>query len=204
MTRAASPNTRRTGDVRVQGRAARIVNEVLRTTAEELTRVGYVALRVEDVALRSSVNKTTIYRRWPTKPELVAAALRFAVRRPEAPDTGSLRGDLLEAIAASVRTATSPIARGLWQMMQAERSHPEVERIATALRNEMRTGRAALVARAMSRGELPSGTDPMLIADLASAPVLSRLLTFSESVDDTFIAKVVDIVLAGARATKSS
>ncbi|HEY4158264.1 MAG TPA: helix-turn-helix domain-containing protein, partial [Polyangiaceae bacterium] len=114
MTRAASPNTRRTGDVRVQGRAARIVNEVLRTTAEELTRVGYVALRVEDVALRSSVNKTTIYRRWPTKPELVAAALRFAVRRPEAPDTGSLRGDLLEAIAASVRTATSPIARGLW------------------------------------------------------------------------------------------
>jgi hypothetical protein len=68
----------------------------------------------------------------------------------------------------------------------------------------MRTSRASLVARAMSRGELPAGTDPMLIADLASAPILSRLLTFSEPVDDTFIAKVVDIVLAGAKATKSS
>lgn len=203
MTRAASPHTRRTGDIRVQGRAARIVNDVLRTTAEELTRVGYVALRVEDVALRSSVNKTTIYRRWPTKPELVAAALRYAVRRPDPPDTGSLRGDLLEAIASSVRIATSPIASGLWQMMQAERSHPEVERIASAMRNELRAQRASLVARAVTRGELPASTDPLFVADLASAPVFSRLLTFREPVDDSFIAKVVDVVLAGARARMS-
>jgi hypothetical protein len=88
-------------------------------------------------------------------------------------------------------------------MMQAERSHPEVERIASAMRNELRAQRASLVTRAVTRGELPPSTDPMFVADLASAPVFSRLLTFREQVDDAFIAKVVDFVVAGARARVS-
>ena len=76
MALEPKPNTRRTEGVRVKGRAARVVSDVLIATAEELTRVGYAAFRVEDVAARSGVNKTTIYRRWPTKPELVTAAVR--------------------------------------------------------------------------------------------------------------------------------
>ena len=64
---------RRTEGVRVQGRSARVVEIVLKATAEELGRVGFLALRIDDVAERSGVNKTTIYRRWASKEELVAA-----------------------------------------------------------------------------------------------------------------------------------
>jgi AcrR family transcriptional regulator len=39
--------------------------KAVEATAEELSRVGYAAMRVEDVAARSGVHKTTIYRRWP-------------------------------------------------------------------------------------------------------------------------------------------
>ena len=61
--------------VRSGGRSARIVADVLRATAEELARVGYAALRMEEVARVAGVNKTTVYRRWPTKEDLVSAAL---------------------------------------------------------------------------------------------------------------------------------
>ena len=53
---------------RVGGRSARIVARVLETTLEVLGHEGFGRLRIEDVASRAGVNKTTIYRRWPTRP----------------------------------------------------------------------------------------------------------------------------------------
>ena len=87
--------TRRTEGRRVHGRSARVVEDVLKATLEEIGRAGYEALRVEDVASRSGVNKTTIYRRWPTKVDLVSAAMRHLAPAPEPPETGSVRSDLL-------------------------------------------------------------------------------------------------------------
>lgn len=52
-------------------------------TADELRRAGYTALRVEDVAAPSGVHKTTIYRRWPTKAELLAATIATMMGRSE-------------------------------------------------------------------------------------------------------------------------
>ena len=60
---------------RVGGRSARVVADVLRTTLEIIGEHGFAGLRVEDVAARAGVNKTTIYRRWPTRGDLVIAAL---------------------------------------------------------------------------------------------------------------------------------
>jgi len=54
---------RRTHGIRVRGRAARVTENVLHAVVEELGRVGFTALRFEDVASRVGVNRTTIYRR---------------------------------------------------------------------------------------------------------------------------------------------
>src|ERR1700691_2906043 len=98
--------------VRAGGRSARVVSEVLRATAEELARVGYVALRMEDVARAAGVNKTTVYRRWPTKMQLVTERMR---REGELcgplPDTGSLREDLCIMLRALAEHGSSPLAR---------------------------------------------------------------------------------------------
>src|SRR6476620_11743683 len=84
---------------RTGGRSARVVAEVLSATLEVFAKQGYAGFSVEAVALRAGVNKTTIYRRWPAKADLVGAAL-FALRDedPEPPDSGSLREDLVQVL----------------------------------------------------------------------------------------------------------
>jgi AcrR family transcriptional regulator len=199
MAAESKTNTRRTEGVRIKGRAARVVSDVLTATAEELSRVGYGALRVEDVAARSSVNKTTIYRRWPTKPELVGAALHAVWQSPEVPDTGSLRSDFIASLTRTVTFAMSPIGRGLTRVIQVERAHPELEPIARSLREDLRSRREELVRRAIDRNELPPDTDPRFLHDMMAAPIFWRLFTDGESVDAAFIENVVDVVLSGVR-----
>ena len=198
-----SAKTRRTEGVRTMGRAARVVESVLRATAQELARVGYAALRVDEVAEISGVNKTTIYRRWPTKVDLTMAALRLS-KPPPAQDTGDLRKDVLAWILEMLEFAASPIGSGLIRVMQTERGHPEIEAIARKLRKEQRAARVALVERAIARGELPKGVDAHLLGDLLFIPMLSRSVNDGERLDPRYVERAVDLVLAGARASATS
>ncbi|HYQ43010.1 MAG TPA: TetR/AcrR family transcriptional regulator [Polyangiaceae bacterium] len=184
----------------MKGRAARVVSDVLIATAEELSRVGYSALRVEDVAARSGVNKTTIYRRWPTKPDLIGAALRAVWESPEVPDTGSLRNDFVSSLKKTAAFAVSPIGRGLTRVIQIEQAHPEVEPIARSLREEFRDLRQVLVQRGIDRKELPADTDVRLLTDMMAAPIFYRLFTEGDTVSAEYIERVVDVVLCGVRA----
>jgi AcrR family transcriptional regulator len=177
------------------GRSARVVHEVLRATADELGRVGYAALRVEDVAQHADVNKTTIYRRWPTKADLVTAALQHdGDQCIEAPDTGSVRGDLLFMLRRFAEHSRTPIVR----MMMVELSHPEVQAIAAGLKRNFQAEWVRVIARAMARGELPAGTSPLLLTEVITATVVGRVMRGEQAPDEVFCEAVVDLVLAGA------
>ncbi len=194
--------TRRTTGVHLRGRAERVVNLVLRATAKELTRVGYAQLRVEDVAARSGINKTTIYRRWPTKAELVAAALQEIAAKPTPIDTGSLRGDLRESLREAIAQGRQLRGRGIMRILQTERTAAEIDALAHRLRDEQHERRVAMVERGIVRGELSKGVDPHLVVDLVTAPVLRRVFTFGDAVDADYIDRVLDVVLAGVAAQK--
>jgi AcrR family transcriptional regulator len=200
--RAGSPAGRRTEGLRVKGRSARVVDEVLRVTLEELGRVGYVALRVEDVARESGVNKTTIYRRWATKSELVEAAIRSVKNTSEPPDTGSLREDLLTTGTEMIELCLNPARLGVIRMLHAEQLNPEVMAIRRSLRDESRQRRILMVERAIARGELPPGTDCQLLIEAVFAPLGARLFTMPEPVDRAYLEALIDLVLAGARAKR--
>jgi AcrR family transcriptional regulator len=195
--------TRRTVGVRPRGRAEQVVDRVLRATADELTRVGYALLRVEDVAARSGVNKTTIYRRWPTKAQLVVAVLTEITAKAPPIDTGTLRGDLRASLLEVLAQSDHSLGRGIMRILQAERTVPEIDALAHRLRDEQHERRTALVGRAIARGELPEGVDRDLVVDLVTAPVLRRALTFGEAVDADYIDRVLDVVLAGVAARAS-
>jgi AcrR family transcriptional regulator len=203
----AGQGTRRTANVRVRGRAADVVARVMAATARELGRVGYAALRVENVASRSGVNKTTIYRRWPTKTELVAGAISqhvaeaLAERASSASATGTLRGDLRASLLLGFDP--SPDKRGILRVVQTERTVPEIEAITSRAREQLQRMRVAIVQRAMARGELPEDVDAQLVVDLVSAPV-QRALIFGERLTPSYIDRVLDLVLAGAIATARS
>src|SRR5687767_7075744 len=83
-------------------RNAGVDGDLLDATIDLVRSVGYRGLRVDDVAARCGVAKSTIYRRWPSKAALVAAAVdRLYLGRVIVPDTGSLRSDLLELLGDS-------------------------------------------------------------------------------------------------------
>ena len=188
---------RRTGNVRTRGRAEHVVERVMAATAHELGRVGYAALRIDDVAVHAGVNKTTIYRRWPTKAELVTATLQGRLRGRPAIDTGTVRGDLRASLLAVVDL--SPADQGLLRVVQTERTDPHVGALTRRFRAAIHRTRVAMVERGIARGELPEGIDVDLVVDMISAPV-QRALLFDETITARQIDRVLDVALAGAAA----
>jgi len=189
---------RRTG-----GRSARVVNDVLEATLDVLARNGYAALSFEEVAAKAGVSRTTVYRRWPSKHDLVRTALlRLAEMRSAARDTGTLRGDLLEFIRVKIIDDRRERERqaGLLRALMAEFGDQELLALARLVRDRMQQPIVAAVERAIARGELPPGTDPLLVIDPVFATLHFRLAVFGHEPDLGLAEQLVDVVLAGARA----
>jgi AcrR family transcriptional regulator len=194
-----TPEPRRTGQQRLGGRSERVVRDVTRATAAELARVGYAELRVEDVAAQAGVNKTTIYRRWPTKADLVAATMQALKGVPEElPDLGAVRLDLLALAREAVVRASTCEGQSLHRVITLEIDHPEVASIARALRTDWFAPWEAVLARAVARKELPEHSDADLMIEMIMGPVFSKLRR-REPVEDEFLAAVVNMVVLGAK-----
>jgi AcrR family transcriptional regulator len=200
---AADDSSRRNTGMRTRGRAARVVEDVLRATGEELCRVGYAAMRIEDVAARSGVNKTTIYRRWPSKVDLVSAAIQQFKDHTTFIDTGSVRQDLRESLVTLLALNKDRKWQGIIQMISSH-TDPEVNVLSDKLRDEQHAKRVAMIERGIARGELPPATDPSLVADMVIGAVVRRLLSFRQTINESYVDAVLDVVLTGANAVKQS
>jgi len=197
-TRSAAPRPR------VGGRSARVVARVLETTLDVLGRDGFARLRVEDVASRAGVNKTTIYRRWPTRAELVVAALTTLAGPPQAVETGRLEPDLLALFMSATTLKATPAGRGVVGALIAERGDPEVDRVCRELREMHRRPARRLLARARDRGELPPRTDLDLLLDVLTGAVYGRLRECPEPLDADWVRRVIRLVLSGVGAPSRS
>ncbi len=129
--------------------------ELLAVTLQLLQEHGYDRLTVDAVATTARASKATIYRRWPTKAELVLAAFSEGTRHVAArPDTGSLRGDLLqlgEAIRAHVAAHAGTIRAVLVETSRSAELH-------AMMQDQFLDQRQALMedvfAQAVARGEI--------------------------------------------------
>jgi AcrR family transcriptional regulator len=176
-----------------------VVQRVLDAALVELAQVGYQGFRVEEVAARAQVNKTTVYRRWPTKQDLV----RDALTRRGAPEiavqsTGSLRGDLLLLGRTYVEMASRPIGRSVVRMLMAESFDPEVAGLVRALRDSTVEVPKALIAAAVERGELAPGFDPGVLTYAVAGALQHRIFFMHEDADEVFLTSLVDLLLCGA------
>lgn len=177
-----------------------VVRGVLEATLAELSTAGYGALRVEDVATRAGVNKTTVYRRWPTKEDLVRAALQsITVDHAVTPNTGSLRGDLLEIGRHIVARASSPEWQGIRRVLIAEGQNAELMAIAKVLREALEAVPRSVIEAAEARGEVErSADDSMLLFNVFKATVQHRILNERKEADEAFLNRVIDLLLLGA------
>jgi AcrR family transcriptional regulator len=190
---------RKTVGVRTGGRSERVVASVLEAALMELAAVGYTALRLDDVATRAGVAKTTIYRRWPTKIELLGDALRDVTAWHEPiPDTGDVRADIHALLERAIRLVNTPEGRAVARVMTTESADEEFTKLARQMRDESRAYRARIIRAAIDRGELPPDTDSVIVMDAIFAPIMSRVVKFGEKVDRATRERIVDLVITGA------
>ena len=88
---------------------------------------GVAGMTIEGVAAAAGVGKTTIYRRWPTKTDLIRAAISDIVPRGDPPDTGSMAGDMAAlAETQRERLAGSRLAGIVPRLLAESMSDPEL------------------------------------------------------------------------------
>ena len=179
-----------------------IVSAALDVLAEQ----GFARLTIDRVAARAGVAKTSLYRRWPSKEALVLDAMahvRFGTR-PEVPDTGSVRRDMLSYLRALIRyrRAQSDAIAALASEILANRELADAFR--QKLVGGLTSGFRTIVERAVGRGELPAATDVELVAALPMALVHHHRLLTGEPADEGLAKRIVDQFFSGTGAARGA
>ena len=162
-------------------------------TVKLIVEDGYTALTIERVAVRASVSRAALYRRWPNKQALVVDAIEaFAHNQVPLPDTGRLRDDITEFLRNMVRAREADL-EAYEALSAALGAHRELaERCKDTLVAKFSASFRTIVTRAVERGELPPGTDIELLADLAPALARYRRQVSGERLNDAFIDRLAD------------
>ncbi|MFF3072388.1 TetR/AcrR family transcriptional regulator [Kitasatospora sp. NPDC057936] len=201
-TPASDSATLRAPAARPGGRSARVRADVVAALLAEVTEKGYDGLTVEAVAARSGVHKATLYRRWSGVDGLVADALTASADQPwPLPDTGDLGEDLRrithEVFAVFTDPELGPTPTALIAAAQRSDTGAAALRAFFAARHEQA---AEVAERAVTRGELPAGTDGAEVVRAATAPLYYRLFVTGEPLDALTAERAADAAALAARA----
>ena len=175
-----------------------ITSAITEAVLDELATQGYARLSMEAVAKRAGVGKSALYRRWPSKQDMVIAVLsQFSVPLAEVPHTGSLRGDLLATLHAVQDWLTHPRFATILPDLTAEamRNPTLAAAIQATIGEPRRALGAATLRRAIDRGELPADLNLELALDLAAAPVYWRLTVRQAPTEPNYLDQLADHIL---------
>lgn len=183
-------------------RGAALEDAILEAAFDELTEVGYTAFTVEGVAARARTGKASIYRRWPTKQELVMDALEVGLPTPEqcgfAPeyDDSTTTEDALYAVARRIGAlVTSPAGDAMRAIKCEAMSDPRLAKlIDDRFQAPRRAALVALLQRGVERGEVRPGAATALVADVIPAVLTHRVVMQRESLTERDIAAILEQV----------
>jgi AcrR family transcriptional regulator len=183
---------------RKQMRGDQLVAKVFKATLAELTRVGVEHLSIEDVAECANVNKTTIYRRWPTPERLAQAALVCASEsHTTLPDTGSLRSDLHAFARELRRLATRPDIRTVMRLRWSETARGPLTGLTREVQDKKHAQWKQLLRRAVVRGELPKSTDIDLVFEVIIGTLIYMVVLGPRRSNAARVNRAVDAILDG-------
>jgi AcrR family transcriptional regulator len=175
--------------------------DALRLAALELVaEIGYDRLTIDAVAARARAGKATVYRRWPSKAELVVDAfVRDAFAGLPTPDTGSLRADLL-ALSEHMWMRSSPVPRAsvMAGMMSALLANPELRDAFNAASRPPESIVGAVLTRAVARGEIPEPEDLDALGAVMPSMCMFHLVKTGAPPNREFFERVVDRIILPA------
>ena len=170
--------------------------ELLAVTLQLLQENGYDRLTLDAVATTARASKATLYRRWPTKAELVLAAFVEGTRQVSvAPDTGSLRGDLLrmgESICAHASAHASTIRAVL---VEVSRSSELNEMMHRQFLDQRKALMHRVLAQAVDRGEIEASAITEDLWDVLPGYLIFRSILTGRTPSSRTVADLVDHVL---------
>jgi len=173
--------------------------EILTATLDVLADVGYDRLTMDAVATRARASKATLYRRWNGKVSLVIEALLSQKGPVVAPDTGTLRGDLLEAFCGMGGLTDERQMAILGAVITAIARDAD---FAEAWRREFIAPKAAIsnsmFERAQERGEVRKDIDLELLAPALPGIILHRLFLMGIPPTEEVITRVIDQIIIPA------
>jgi AcrR family transcriptional regulator len=175
--------------------------EALAAAADLIAERGVDNLTIEDVAARSGVAKTTIYRHWPDRGPLIIDAVRSCWAHLPTPDTGDLRTDLVRLFEGMVKVDLSSLAgRIMPSLLGASVRDPELDRLTQQLSEERARPVLEILARAVARGELPADLDEEVALGLIVGPLLYRKLHRRRPLTARHLEACIDAAVAGLKA----
>jgi AcrR family transcriptional regulator len=192
--------TRKVGRPRSTEAHQAILNATLELFADE----GFDAMSIEAIAARAGVGKTTIYRRWNSKEELMLDAFRGMQAEYPVVDTGNLRHDMIQLLKLVWDMSNSnPLLEKLYVRIVGEsRANPDLVRFFSERQLKPRLQHfRQMIERAQACGEIRKDLDPLLVLDLFTGSLISHLLLTgpltSLSYPSDFPEQMVDAVLQG-------
>jgi AcrR family transcriptional regulator len=187
-------------------RSATADTAILAATREALVELGWSKLTLGDVATRAGVAKTTLYRRWAGKNELVVDAVAELFDELRLPDRGTLAADIEGVVLQFAAILARPEAKSGLMAVVAESIRDDAlrERIRESIVDRQKRLVLEGRARAQARGELPPETDPEeaartadLIFDVVAGAVVHRTLVSAEPADEEWVRSFTQVLLLG-------
>ncbi|MCX0275242.1 TetR/AcrR family transcriptional regulator [Nocardia zapadnayensis] len=177
---------------------------IIQAVLAELVERSYARLSMEGVAKRAGTSKSALYRRWPTKQDMVLAVLAdISVPMADVTETGDLRRDMraaAESMAAWL--ASEPYAKIIPDLIaEAHRTPALAEAISVSLAKPRRAHLRSLLTRAIDRGDLPADTDMEMAQDLVAALIYWRMVVRQAPAEPRYLDHVTDTALRALRAT---
>lgn len=172
------------------------INErALAATRELLVGRGFEATTIQAVAEHSGVHASAIYRRWPSRIELIEEATFPGLSPVSVQPTGDLRRDLRRFIRAYLAAFGAPAARAaaaglLAHYQTAGRARPPEMYLRVSARPQFQD-----ILRAAPPGSVDPAVDPDDVFDLLLGAVLTRTLLFAVTARHRPIERTVEMIL---------
>lgn len=177
-----------TPDSRSSIRARRTRGAILAAGAELLAEAGVPGVTVEGITRRTGIAKTTIYRYWPTREQLVISVLEDVRFDLATPDTGDSRTDIrivLKAMWGLVREPSNRMA--IASMIEAQLGNSALQALQVQFMLASGQPVADILARGVQRGEFAADLDLEFAFRMLTGPIVAGALVLGEPVDEEFV-----------------
>ena len=183
------PGTRRRGET--------LERAIFSAVLAELDSVGYDAMTMEGVAAKAQTGKAALYRRWPSKQDLVLDTLQCQLPLcGELPDTGTIRGDLLVLLSGMAAMFGSPTGAATQSVIGNLKRNPD---IAEAVHERVVAPRQRLMMGALrrgaERGEVRADAVSPLVAAVGPCMIIHKFMTEGPPISEKSVEAIIDEVI---------